>query len=94
MTAEFYQHLFTAQENTRPEEVVRYVPRKVSNAMNDYLCAPFTATEVEKALFSMKPNKSPGLDGFTAGFYQKHWSMVKDDICLAVLAFLNGGGYA
>jgi hypothetical protein len=60
--------------------------------MNDYLCAPFTATEVEKALFSMKPNKSPGPDGFTAGFYQKRWSIVKGDICLAILAFLNGGG--
>jgi hypothetical protein len=39
----------------------------------------------------MKPNKLPGPDDFTAGFYQKHWSMVKDDICHAVLTFLNGG---
>jgi hypothetical protein len=91
MTTEFYQRLFTAQDNTRPEELLRHVLRKVSDEMNDFLCDPFTAEEVGKSLFSMKPNKSPGPDGFTAGFYQKHWSMVKDDMCHAVLAFLNGG---
>jgi hypothetical protein len=91
MAAEFYQHLFTAQENTRPEEVVRCVPKKVTDEMNTFLCSPFTAKEVEKALFAMKPNKSPGPDGFTAGFYQKHWPLVKEDICCAVLTFLNGG---
>lgn len=75
----------------KPEEVVRSVPKKVTNDMNEVLCAPFTASEVEKALFAMKPNKSPGPDGFTTGFYQKHWSMVKEDVCKAVLEFLNGG---
>jgi hypothetical protein len=46
---------------------------------------------VEKALFAMKPNKSSGPGGFITGFYQKHWSMVKEDVCKAVLEFLNGG---
>lgn len=71
--------------------MLRYVPRKVTDDMNDFLCRPFTAVEAEKALFAMKPNKSPGPDGFTAGFYQKHWSLVKEDICCAVLGFLSGG---
>jgi hypothetical protein len=39
----------------------------------------------------MKPNSSPGIDGFTAGFYQNHWDTMKDSICNAVLDFLNGG---
>jgi len=39
----------------------------------------------------MKPNKSPRPDGFTAGFYQNHWSLLKDDICQEVLNFLGGG---
>jgi hypothetical protein len=94
LAADFYKHLFHAQENTNPDEVTRFVPRKVTDGMNSFLCAPFSAREVEKALFSMKPNKSPGPDGFTVGFYQKHWSMVKEDVCRAVLTFLNGGGHA
>ena len=59
--------------------------------MNETLCRPFTAEEVEKDLFMAKPNKSPGPDGFTAGFYQKHWDLIKDDVCVVVLHFLNGG---
>jgi hypothetical protein len=39
----------------------------------------------------MKPNKSPGPNGFIARFYQNHWSLLKDDICQAVLNFLGGG---
>ena len=48
--------------------ITQYVPRKVSSEMNERLCEPFTDLEIEKALFMMHPNKSPGPDGFTAGF--------------------------
>jgi hypothetical protein len=87
----FYEHLFTAQENTYPEEVVQFVPSKVTPVMNGMLDAPFTATEIEKALFMMHPHKAPGPDGFTAGFFQRHWGLIGPDVCAAVLTFLNGG---
>jgi hypothetical protein len=38
----------------------------------------------------MHPNKSPGTDGFTTGFYQRHWELIGGYISNAVLAFLNG----
>jgi hypothetical protein len=65
----FYIKLFSTQGNLNPEEVVRFVPSKVTNEMNQLLCKPFCPEEVEKALFMMKPNKAPGPDGFTAGFF-------------------------
>ena len=39
----------------------------------------------------MGPNKAPGPDGFTAGFYQTHWDLVGPSVTRAVLNFLNEG---
>jgi hypothetical protein len=39
----------------------------------------------------MHPNKAPGPDGFAAGFFQKHWQLIKGDVTIVVLQFLNGG---
>jgi hypothetical protein len=39
--------------------------------MGEMLEEPFTAEEVKAALFQMKPNKTPGEDGFTAGFFSE-----------------------
>jgi hypothetical protein len=47
--------------------------------------------EIKKALFMMRPNKAPGPEGFTAGFYQRHWDLLGCDITRAALDFLNGG---
>jgi hypothetical protein len=59
--------------------------------MNERLCSPVTDEEVENALFMMHPNKSPEPDGFTAGFYIRHWNVLKNDICNAVRRFMEGG---
>jgi hypothetical protein len=60
--------------------------------MNEKLDAPFSDQEIENALFMMHPNKSPGPDGFTTGFYIKHWDILKVDVYAAIRQFLEGGG--
>jgi hypothetical protein len=35
----------------------------------------------------MAPSKAPGVDGFTAGFFQRHWDLLKEDVTTAVLDF-------
>jgi hypothetical protein len=91
MANNFYHNLFTAQADLEPVLICQYVPRKVTVAMAEVLEQAFTVEEVEKALFQMGPNKAPGPDGFTAGFFQRHWSLVKESVVNAVLGFLNGG---
>lgn len=88
-TINFYRHLFTAQEEVDPMAVVQFVPSKVVEDTNVNLNKPFLAEEIEKAVFMMGPNKAPGPDGFTAGFYQTHWDLVGSSVTGAVLNFLK-----
>ena len=91
LACDFYQRLFSAQDDLVPELVCTHVPRKVTLEMSELLAVPFSEQEVEAALFHMGPNKSPGVDGFNAGFFQTHWDLVKKCVMEAALGFLNGG---
>jgi hypothetical protein len=88
---QFYAELFIGQEVLQPEAILDHVLTKVKEQMNDELLKPFTAGEVQQALFMMGANKAPGPDGFTAGFYQYHWKLLGPSITKGVLDFLNGG---
>jgi hypothetical protein len=91
MASTFYQNLFQAQDNLDPALVCNHIPRKVTDQMNVLLDNPFTQEEVEAALFKMNPSKAPGIDGFNAGFFQRHWHVLKERVTAAILGFLNGG---
>ncbi|KAL9675160.1 hypothetical protein QQ045_003361 [Rhodiola kirilowii] len=67
------------------------VPNRVTEEMNNRLNEPFTLEEVRRALFQMSPTKAPGLDGFPAIFFQKHWEEINGVIGMEVLNFLNHG---
>lgn len=68
-TATFYTELFIAQGDLEPRLILEHVPCKVTARMNEKLGRPFSADEVEKALFIMGPSKALGPDGLTAGFF-------------------------
>ena len=57
--------------------------------MNHRLLRPVDDLEIKKALFSMHPHKSPGPDGMSPLFFQKCWSIVGMDICIAVKEFFS-----
>ena len=52
--------------------------------MNLNLRRPYSYAQIEDALFMMQPNSSPGPDGFTVGFYIKHWDLLKLAVCEAI----------
>jgi hypothetical protein len=56
-------------EITLMEDQIHDIPQ-VSDEENEILIADFIENEVREAVFQMEHNKSPGLDGFPAEFYQ------------------------
>ena len=57
--------------------------------MNESLIREFTRDEVVIALKQIHPNKALGSDGMSAVFFQKHWSIVGNNITNMILNVLN-----
>ncbi|XP_042953504.1 uncharacterized protein LOC122290052 [Carya illinoinensis] len=81
----------TQPDSTCINKCLQGIELKVSNEMRTKLERNFTAKEVEVALKQMSPFKSPGPDGYNAGFYQEHWKTVGQDVSSAVMEFLSSG---
>lgn len=41
----------------------------------------------------MHPGKSPGPDGMSLGFYQKHWNIIREDVVKLVHPFFDTGRF-
>ncbi|KAL0446487.1 UNVERIFIED_CONTAM: hypothetical protein Slati_1776600 [Sesamum latifolium] len=52
---------------------------------------PVTASEVKMVFFDIAEDKSPGLDGFSSGFYKAAWPVVGEEVTSAILEFFNTG---
>lgn len=53
------------------------------------LTESFTVEEVNTAIFSMHPDKSPGPDGMNSAFYQIFWGVIDEDVSAACLDVLS-----
>lgn len=63
----------------------------ISGSMNDNLTKPVDEEEIKSALFSMNPNKAPGVDGMPPIFFQKFWHIVKKYLVGAIQTFFHTG---
>jgi hypothetical protein len=61
----------------------------VSEEENMLLVVDFEE-EVKRAVFQMEHNKSPGLDGVSAEFYQVFWDILKGDLMALFCEFHQG----
>jgi hypothetical protein len=53
--------------------------------------AEVTTEEIRKTIFLMNKNRAPGLDGFSAGFYQHAWPIIGGDVVEGILEFFLPG---
>ncbi|XP_028059460.1 uncharacterized protein LOC114263159 [Camellia sinensis] len=74
-----FRNLFAKPWKKRPSLNGRF--KSIGDA-NDFglLEAEFTEVEISNAIKSCGGNKAPGPDGFNLGFFQKCWSIVKEDV--------------
>jgi len=48
-------------------------------------------SEVKSTLFSINSLKTPGPDGFGAGFFKQYWDVVKNDFYNCIVEFFKSG---
>lgn len=69
----FFEELYTSKhDNNYMAHILSGVDCCVSKSSNVELCKPFFEEEVRGALNDMGPTKAPGVDGFSALFFQKY----------------------
>lgn len=50
-----------------------------------------SAAEIIEILMKLNPNKSPGPDGFTSGFFKSAWSVIRDELVSSIQRFFATG---
>lgn len=88
---QYFSGLFSSDSAGDLTQSLQPLETRVSNDMNTELLKPFTGEEIYQALLHMAPLKAPGPDCFPAGFFQKNWGTMGEDIFQALLGILNSG---
>ena len=84
-----YGELFTSIDPKEFDEVLQGIPRTISNLMNEQLIKQVNEAKIKQALFSVFPNKAPGVDGISPLFFQNYWNIIKDDVVNAISSFFH-----
>lgn len=87
----FFSNLFASVSPDFPTDLQDLITPTISDDVNSSLVAIPTPIEIKQALFSMANNKSPGPDGMTPIFFKNFWSIVGNDLTLAIQDFFIHG---
>jgi len=75
----YFTTLFIPQvSDTTP--VIAAIHESISAEDNNSLTTPFVIEEFRTAIFSMKPDKCAGPDGFNPEFFQKFWPTCGEEL--------------
>ncbi|KAA3477129.1 reverse transcriptase [Gossypium australe] len=80
VASDYFVDLFTASEMGLDEHLFSLVEKKVTNCMNESLLKHFTKEDIWNAVKLMPPLKAPGVEGFSAIFFQRYWHIVGPEV--------------
>ncbi|GMP97184.1 hypothetical protein CsSME_00045547 [Camellia sinensis var. sinensis] len=73
------------------DRIQSLVKSKISPDQSLLLASPVTDKEIKDTFWSLKANKAPGPDGFSAGFFKSSWDIVGREVTQAVRTFFESG---
>jgi hypothetical protein len=76
----YFSSLFSSTRPPIAEEMLSLFAPAITEEDNLFLCSIPPKIEVAQALSSLGSTKALGPDGFTALFFKKYWSFVKQDV--------------
>jgi hypothetical protein len=91
MAQQYFADLSSVDREVSPDLILNLIEPKVTQDMNEVQCRAFTEKEISDAMFQMGHLKVLGPDGFPPRFYQKNWSVVKQDVIASVEEFFVNG---
>ena len=87
----YFFSLFTSEANSsQVYHVLNYFP-VLNSHDTDCVANPILEAKIKNAAFSMKPLKTPGIDGLYAIFYQSQWPVVGPSFCKFIGDIFNSG---
>jgi hypothetical protein len=89
MATYYFANLFMENATVNPQGVVNLFSPIITEEMNYGRIKPYSAEEISDALFQIGPLKAPGSDGFPARFFQRNWSVMREDIIRATQEFFE-----
>ncbi|KAL0865946.1 hypothetical protein Bca101_045064 [Brassica carinata] len=88
---ELLTHRPSDYETPTVEELQDLLQFQCSEVDQEKLISEVTAEEVKTVVFKMPSNKSPGPDGYTTEFFKSAWSIIGEDVVVAVQSFFVKG---
>ncbi|GJV67635.1 sodium/hydrogen exchanger 6 [Tanacetum coccineum] len=86
-----YNQFLGVESITIPLDERELFTRVLDDAKADFMVCNVSNDKVKSVIFSMRDDRAPGPDGFTADFFKKAWDVVGSDITCAVRDFFSNG---
>ena len=88
---EFLTHQPSDFQGMSVEELRNLMSFRCSETDHEMLTREVTSDEIQKVLFAMPSNKSPGPDGYTSEFFKVTWLITGQDFIAAIKSFFIKG---